>query len=58
LNRSGHGLNRSGHGRSLGFRATKGADGITNKRAGTSGKRSQWAEMLTPSVLADNPPAK
>ena len=63
LNRSGHGMNRSGHGRSLGFRASNrgggtGADGtMSNKRAG-AGKRSQWAEMLTPTILADNAPTK
>lgn len=54
INRSGHGVNRSGHGRSLGFRATKGADGaLLNKRSGGAVNRCQWAEMLTPSVLND-----
>jgi len=63
LNRSGHGMNRSGHGRSLGFKATHrgggtGAElGMSSKRLG-SGKRSQWAEVLTPTILADNAPAK
>ena len=63
LNRSGHGMNRSGHGRSLGFKASSrsslgaGADmGTSSTRLG-SGKRSQWAEVLTPSILADNAPA-
>lgn len=62
MNRSGHGMNRSGHGRSLGFKASSrggGADlGSSIKRMGGSGKRSQWAEVLTPSILADNAPAK
>ena len=63
LNRSGHGMNRSGHGRSLGFKATHrgggtGAElGMSSKRLG-SGKHSQWAEVLTPTILADNAPAK
>ncbi|KAL7535682.1 hypothetical protein ACHAXR_010965, partial [Thalassiosira sp. AJA248-18] len=61
MNRSGHGMNRSGHGRSLGFKASSrgggtGAD-LGSKRLG-SGKRSQWAEVLTPTILADNAPAK
>ena len=59
MNRSGHGMNRSGHGRSLGFKASHrgggtSADlGSSSKRSG-SGKRSQWAEVLTPSILAHN----
>ena len=57
LNRSGHGMNRSGHGRSLGFRATSkyggGSADTGSKRSGGSGKQSQWAEMLTPSILAE-----
>ncbi|KAL3782704.1 hypothetical protein HJC23_012223 [Cyclotella cryptica] len=62
LDRSGHsvggGLNRSGHGRSLGFRASKGADGgFINKRSGLVNK-CQWAEMLTPAVLMVNTSAK
>jgi len=63
MNRSGHGMNRSGHGRSLGFRASSrggggGTDGgMSNKRTG-AGRRSQWAEMLTPSILTDGSPAK
>jgi hypothetical protein len=61
LNRSGHGMNRSGHGRSLGFRASnKGADGgmLNKSRTGGSINRSQWADMLTPTVLAENKAAK
>lgn len=59
MNRSGHGMSRSGHGRSLGFKASRGpgsADlGMSSKRLGTgSGKKSQWAEVLTPTILADN----
>ena len=64
LNRSGHGMNRSGHGRSLGFKASRGSSltsgsdlGMANKRHGAR-KRSQWAEVLTPTVLADNAPTK
>jgi len=63
MNRSGHGMNRSGHGRSLGFKASHrgsgaGVDmGVSRTRLG-SGKRSQWAEVLTPTILADNAPAK
>lgn len=60
LNRSGHGMNRSGHGRSLGFRATSkygggsvSDTGMDRKRSGGAGKQSQWAEMLTPSILAE-----
>ncbi len=58
MNRSGHGINRSGHGRSLGFRATSKYGGGSvadtgSKRSGGSGKQSQWAEMLTPSILAE-----
>ena len=61
MNRIGHasssnqqGMNRSGHGRSsLGFKAKQsGADPVmTTKRSG-SAKRSQWAEVLTPTVLS------
>ena len=61
LNRSGHGMNRSGHGRSLGFRAANKYGGGSvadpgiggSKRSLGSGKQSQWAEMLTPSILAE-----
>jgi len=57
LNRSGHGMNRSGHGRSLGFKASSRGGGsssdLSSKRLGGS-KRSQWAEVLTPTILADN----
>jgi len=61
LNRSGHGINRSGHGRSLGFRATSkyGGGSVADAGMGGSkrnlgaGKQSQWAEMLTPSILAE-----
>ena len=60
MNRSGHGMNRSGHGRSLGFRASSkfgggsmSDSGMGSKRSGASGKQSQWAEMLTPSILAE-----
>ena len=56
-------MNRSGHGRSLGFKASHRGGGTSadlvmasSKRsgAGGSGKRSQWAEVLTPSILAHN----
>jgi len=63
MNRSGHGMNRSGHGRSLGFKASHRGSGagvdmsVSRTRLG-SGKRSQWAEVLTPTILADNAPAK
>lgn len=57
MNRSGHGMNRSGHGRSLGFKASHRGGGAStdlgSKRSG-SGKSSQWAEVLTPSILAHN----
>lgn len=58
---SGHSamnMNRSGHGRSsLGFKASHRGGGtsadlvMASKRSG-SAKRSQWAEVLTPSVLS------
>jgi hypothetical protein len=58
MNRSGHGINRSGHGRSsLGFKASHRGGGtsadlvMASKRSG-SAKLSQWAEVMTPSVLA------
>jgi len=62
LDRSGHGgalsgMNRSGHGRSLGFRASSSKDlsgGIKGKGPGAGGRRSQWASVLTPRVLADD----
>ena len=64
MNRSGHGMNRSGHGRSLGFKASSRGSGavpadlgMASKR-GSSGRRSQWADVLTPSILADNAPAR
>lgn len=65
MNRSGHGMNRSGHGRSLGFKASSRGSGtatagpdMSGRVGGGSSKRSQWAEVLTPSILADNAPAK
>ena len=58
MNRSGHGMNRSAHGRSsLGFKASHRGGGtnadlvMASKRSG-SAKRSQWAEVLTPTVLS------
>lgn len=57
----GGAMNRSGHGRSLGFKASHRGGGTSadlvmssSKRSGGSGKRSQWAEVLTPSILAHN----
>lgn len=51
-------MNRSGHGRSLGFRASSSKDlsgGIKGKGpGGAGGRRSQWANVLTPRVLADD----
>ena len=61
MNRSGHasssnqqGMNRSGHGRSsLGFKAKQsGADPVMITKRSGSAKRSQWAEVLTPTVLS------
>lgn len=57
----GGAMNRSGHGRSLGFKASHRGGGTSadlvmpsSKRSGGAGKRSQWAEVLTPSILAHN----